>query len=577
MASPTTLNLKGHSVSLPTGLFINGEFVKSKSGKTFDSEDPGTGKTLATISEGLEEDVDSAVAAARKAFNVTSWSQGNPQDRAILLHKLADLMEQHKDDIVAIECADTGKTYRQCSNLDFPGSVGTIRYYAGWADKVRGESSFNVPGTFSYTRKEPIGVCGQIIPWNFPLLMFIWKITPALATGNTVVIKSAETTPLTALYICGLIQKAGFPPGVVNLVSGFGKTVGSAIAHHMNIDKVAFTGSTATGRAILRASAASNLKKVTLELGGKSPNIIFPDADLEEAVEWSAWGINMNFGQTCHAGTRIFVHANIYDRFLAAYTARMQSMTVGNPQTTGAGQTEVDQGPQNSKIQYDKILGYIESGKQEGATAHLGGNALARGDGGYYIEPTIFTNVTPDMKIMKEEIFGPVVAIAKFTDEDEVIAQANNTTYGLAAGIFTKDYERAVRVTAQLRAGTTWVNMYNFGRLPVRARIARSLRAAVANRRRRSALEHAVWRLQGERHRARVRRGGLEQLHRDQDGEFSLPCEPASAGSGTDVAAGLYEHGRQGAAIDAMNHMRRRISCPCRLSLSVQLFHACPE
>nr|OQO16679.1 hypothetical protein B0A51_16086 [Rachicladosporium sp. CCFEE 5018] len=457
MAQPSTLEIAGRKVSVPTGLFINGEFVAGKAGKTFTSEDPGTGKTLATVCEGMPEDVDLAVAAARKAYENESWSAGNPADRSALLHKLADLMEANKDDIVALECADTGKTYKQCSNLDFPGSVGTLRYYAGWADKVLGQSSFNVPGTFSYTQRQPIGVCGQIIPWNFPLLMFIWKICPAVATGCTVVIKSAETTPLTALYCANLIKEAGFPPGVINLVSGFGKTVGSAIAHHMDIDKVAFTGSTVTGRSVLRASADSNLKKVTLELGGKSPNIIFPDADLEEAVEWSAWGINMNFGQTCHAGTRIYVHEDIYDKFLDLYTARMKKVTVGNPSTG-----EYDQGPQNSKLQYDKILGYIKAGTDEGAKVHLGGNAVGSGKDGYFIEPTIFTDVKPDMKIMREEIFGPVVAVSKFNSEEQVVAAANKTTYGLAAGIFTKDYERAVRVTSRLRAGTAWVNMYNF-------------------------------------------------------------------------------------------------------------------
>ncbi|QIX02396.1 hypothetical protein AMS68_007913 [Peltaster fructicola] len=454
--SPITLTLRERKVSIPSGLFINGEFVAGRAGKTFDSEDPATGKTLATVCEGMPEDVDYAVECARKAFNNLEWSAGAPQVRAQLLNRLADLMEEHKDDIIAVECADTGKTYKHCGTLDLPGSVGTLRYYAGWCDKVLGKSNFLIPGTFSYTQRQAIGVCGQIIPWNFPLLMFIWKIAPALATGNAVVIKSAETTPLSALYICGLIQKAGFPPGVVNLVSGFGKTVGAAIAHHMDIDKVAFTGSTVTGRAVLRAAADSNLKKVTLELGGKSPNIIFPDADLEQAVDWSAWGINMNFGQTCHAGTRIYVHEDIYDRFLELFTARMRKVSVGNPLVN-----DVDQGPQNSKLQHDKILGYIKSGIDEGATAHLGGNAIKNGDG-YFIEPTIFTNVKPDMKIMREEIFGPVVAIARFKSEEEVMAAANNTTYGLAAGIFTKDYERAIRCTTALRAGTCWVNCFNF-------------------------------------------------------------------------------------------------------------------
>ena len=286
--------------------------------------------------------------------------------------------------------------------------------------------------------------------------MFIWKIAAAIVTGNCVVIKSAETTPLNALYICGLIKEAGFPPGTINLVSGYGKTVGAAIAKHMDIDKVAFTGSKVTGRAILRAAADFNLKKVTLELGGKSPNIVFPDADLEKAVAWSAWGINMNYGQTCHAGTRIYVHEDIYDRFTELFTARMKEVTVGDN-----FDDNTDQGLQNSKLQHDKIIGYLEAGRKEGATVALGGKAHEAAGGGYFIQPTIFTNVTPEMKIVKEEIFGPVVTITKFKTEEEVLELANNTTYGLAAGIHTNDYQRAIRVTNKLKAGTAWVNMFN--------------------------------------------------------------------------------------------------------------------
>ncbi|KAK5273685.1 hypothetical protein LTR96_000285 [Exophiala xenobiotica] len=457
-AAPSkTLTINGRDISVPTGLFINGEFVTAQGGNTMGVEDPSTGQELIRIQEGREEDVDIAVKVARKTFEAGDWSHGDPVWRGKLLNRLADILEANTEEITTLECADTGKTFRQASALDVPGSVGTLRYYGGWADKVLGLTSFNIPGTFAYTRREPVGVCGQIIPWNFPLLMFIWKIAPALATGNTVVIKSAEATPLSALKACEYIKQAGFPAGTVNLISGYGKTAGNAIANHMDVDKLAFTGSTATGRAILKASAESNLKKVTLELGGKSPNIVFPDADLEKAVEWSAWGINMNFGQTCHAGTRIYVHDDIYDKFLSAYTNRMESINVGAP-----FDESTDQGPQNSKMQYDKILGYIESGKQEGATVHLGGSAVEKPEGGYYIEPTIFTNCRPEMKIMREEIFGPVVAITRFSDEADVIKHANDTHYGLAAAVHTKDYERAIRVTNALKAGTTWVNMYNF-------------------------------------------------------------------------------------------------------------------
>ena len=392
-ANSAQLSLNSHRISVPTGLFVDGNFVTSKGNNRFSVENPATGEELIKIQEGREEDVDEAVKVARRTFNDCSWSYSDPLYRAKLLNKLADILEKNAEEIATLECADTGKTFRQASNLDVPGSIGTLRYYAGWADKVLGLTSFNIPGTFAYTRREPVGVCGQIIPWNFPLMMFIWKIAPALACGNTIVIKSAEATPLSALKACEYIQEAGFPRGVINLVSGYGKTVGNAIASHMDVDKLAFTGSTATGRAILKASASSNLKKVTLELGGKSPNIVFPDANIEKAVEWSAWGINMNFGQTCHAGTRIYVHKDIYNKFLEAYTARMKQVKIGSQFEEG-----VDQGPMNSMAQYKKILGYIESGVSEGATLHLGGKPV-EGSGGYHIQPTIFTNVKPDMKV----------------------------------------------------------------------------------------------------------------------------------------------------------------------------------
>ena len=392
-ASASRLTINNRTISVPTGLFIDGEFIKSKAGHLFPVEDPSTGQEFIRIQEGREEDVDAAVRVARRTFDDGSWAGSNPLHRAKLLNNLADIMETNAEEITTLECADTGKTLKQCSALDVPGSIGTLRYYAGWADKVLGTTSFNIPGTFAYTRREPIGVCGQIIPWNFPLMMFIWKIAPALACGNTIVIKSAEATPLSALKACEYIQRAGFPNGVVNLVSGYGKTVGNAIAHHMSIDKLAFTGSTATGRAILKASASSNLKKVTLELGGKSPNIVFPDADIEKAVEWSAWGINMNFGQTCHAGTRIYVHESVYKKFLSAYTERMKNIKIGKPFEAG-----VDQGPMNSKMQYDKIRNYIESGINDGATVHLGGKP-SESQQGYHIQPTIFTNVKPEMKV----------------------------------------------------------------------------------------------------------------------------------------------------------------------------------
>ncbi|OAP56947.1 aldehyde dehydrogenase [Fonsecaea erecta] len=450
-----TIAINGKDISIPTGLFINNEFVPALGGKTFEVEDPSTGKVLLSIQEGQAEDVDVAVKAARKAFDA-GWADSDPAWRGSLLQRLADLMEQHRDEILAVEVVDSGNTLHQVSTVDLPASIGTLRYYATWADKVYGRTSATVPGTFTYTVREPVGVCGQIIPWNFPLMMFIWKIAPALATGNTIVIKSAESTPLSALKMCELIREAGFPAGTVNLISGFGPTVGAAIANHMDIDKVAFTGSTATGRVIMKAAASSNLKKVTLELGGKSPNIVFPDADLEKAVDWSVLGIDFHAGQVCHAGTRIYVHEDVYDAFLEAFTKKLAATHVGSNFSS-----ETDQGPQINKSQYNKILGYIETGKKEGATLHLGGNAISK-NGGYFIEPTIFTDVTPNMTIVKEEIFGPVVVIAKFKTEEEVLAAANDTSYGLAAGVHTNDYQRALRVTKKLKAGTTWVNMFNF-------------------------------------------------------------------------------------------------------------------
>ncbi|KAH8880108.1 acetaldehyde dehydrogenase, partial [Thozetella sp. PMI_491] len=299
-----------------------------------------------------------------------------------------------------------------------------------------------------------IGVCGQIIPWNFPLLMLAWKIGPALATGNTVVLKTAEQTPLSALVFAQYVKEAGFPPGVLNIISGFGKVAGAAISSHMDVDKVAFTGSTVVGRTIMKAAAASNLKKVTLELGGKSPNIVFKDADIEQAISWVNFGIYYNHGQCCCAGSRVYVQEDIYDKFIESFKARAAANKVGDPFLN-----DTFQGPQVSQLQYDRIMGYIQAGKDEGAKVEVGGERL--GDKGYFIKPTIFSNVTPDMKIMQEEIFGPVAAIAKFKDEDEVIAQANNSTYGLAAAVHTKDLNTALRVSNALRAGTVWVNCYN--------------------------------------------------------------------------------------------------------------------
>jgi len=335
-----------------------------------------------------------------------------------------------------------------------PFSISTIRYYAGWADKIHGQTIETDKNKLVYTLHEPFGGVGQIIPWNFPLLMWSWKIGPALATGNTVVMKPSELTPLTALMATDMLREAGFPPGVFNLVVGYGNTVGQAISEHRGIEKVAFTGSTLVGRKIMEAAAKSNLKNVTLELGGKSPNIIFNDADLEQAINWTAHGVFWNHGQTCCAGTRIFVQSGIYDKFLAKFTEKVKSINVGDPFAKG-----VHQGPQVSKIQFDRIMSYIESGKEQGAKLHIGGGRV--GDEGYFIEPTVFTETKPDMKIVQEEIFGPVGVLIKFEDEEDIVHQANDTLYGLAAAVFTQDINRALETAHKLKAGTVWVNCIN--------------------------------------------------------------------------------------------------------------------
>jgi aldehyde dehydrogenase (NAD+) len=370
-----------------------------------------------------------------------------------MLTKLAALFDEHADTLAAIESLDNGKALAM-AQVDVQLSSGCLRYYGGWADKIHGKVIDTDPETFSYTRHEPVGVCGQIIPWNFPLLMWAWKIGPALATGNTVVLKTSEQTPLSGLYACTLVEKAGIPAGVVNVLSGFGTTAGAAIASHMDIDKVAFTGSTVVGRTVLQAAAKSNLKNVTLELGGKSPNIVFNDANIDDAISWVNFGIFYNHGQCCCAGSRIYVQSGIYDKFIEQFKARTSKNVVGDPFKAGTFQ-----GPQVSKVQYDRIMNHIQSGKEAGATVETGGER--HGNEGYFIQPTIFSGVSDDMKIMQEEIFGPVCSISKFETEDEAIKAGNETTYGLAAAVHTTNLNTAIRVSNKLKAGTVWVNQYN--------------------------------------------------------------------------------------------------------------------
>ncbi|KAI8717104.1 hypothetical protein NCS52_00784900 [Fusarium sp. LHS14.1] len=436
----------------PIGLFINGKWVESVDKKKLEVVNPSTEEVITSVFEGTEKDVDLAVSAARAAFE-TTWKRSTPEHRGRLLYKLADLAEENKELLAAVESLDNGKSINNARG-DVAAVIGCLRYYAGWSDKIEGKTIDIAPDMFHYTRSEPLGVCGQIIPWNFPLLMFAWKIGPALATGNTVVMKTAEQTPLSGLVFTQFIQQAGFPPGVFNLITGTGKIAGAAITSHMDVDKVAFTGSTVVGRQVMKAAAASNLKKVTLELGGKSPNIVFNDANLEEAVDWVNFGIYYNHGQICCAGSRIFVQEGIYDKFLEAFKKRAQQNKVGDP-----FQEDTFQGPQVSQLQYDRIMSYIDSGKSEGATVVTGGSR--HGQKGYFIQPTIFSDVRPDMKIMQEEIFGPVASIAKFKDEAEALEMAHDTTYGLAAAVHTQDLNTAIRMSNALQAGTVWVNCFN--------------------------------------------------------------------------------------------------------------------
>jgi aldehyde dehydrogenase (NAD+) len=437
-----------------TKLLINNRWVPSESGKTFATVNPSTGEEICQVAEADAADVDKAVQAARRAFDQGPWKKMRASERGRMLHRLADLIEQNAEQLARLETLDNGKPLSIAKAVDVTKTIACYRYFAGWADKVQGKTIPIDGDFFCYTRHEPIGVIGQIIPWNYPLLMQAWKLAPALATGNTIVMKPAEQTPLSALRLGELILEAGFPEGVVNLLPGFGPTAGAAIASHMDVDKVAFTGSTEVGRLIMEAAAKSNLKRISLELGGKSPNIIFADSDIDDAVEGAHLGLFVNQGQSCCAGSRVFVEQTIYDEFVAKSIARARKRRVGDPLDP-----LTDQGPQVSESQFDRIMGYIESGKREGATLACGGERV--GDRGYFIQPTVFSDVQDEMKIAREEIFGPVMSIIAFKDMDEVISRANRTTYGLAAGVWTRDIKKAHAVANSVRAGTVWVNCYH--------------------------------------------------------------------------------------------------------------------
>jgi phenylacetaldehyde dehydrogenase len=444
-------------VSAKRKLFINGKFVDAASGKTFPTFNPATGEVLANVAEGDREDINRAVKAARAAFDTGAWSKMPTAQRGKLIWKLADLIEKYQEEFAQLESLDNGKPLKISRVADVPLTVEHMRYYAGWATKIEGNT---IPlilrersKFLAYTLREPIGVVGQIIPWNFPLLMAAWKLGPALAAGCTVILKPAEQTPLSALRLAELIQEAGFPDGVVNIVPGYGETAGAALSAHPDVDKIAFTGSTEVGKLILQA-AAGNLKKVSLELGGKSPNIVLDDADLDSTIPGAASAIFFNHGQCCCAGSRLFVEKKIFDKVVDGVSQIAEKI-----QVKAGFEPDSDMGPLVSEEQMNKVCGYMESGISEGAKAVTGG--ARHGNKGYFVKPTVLVNTNDKMKVVQEEIFGPVVTAIPFSDPSEIVARANDTIYGLAAGVWTSDIKKAHSIAAKLRAGTVWINCYN--------------------------------------------------------------------------------------------------------------------
>src|SRR5712672_1384556 len=458
MAMPQTIEAVRHPYANGEvkRMLINGEWVRAASGKTFETRNPATGDLLATVAEGDAEDINRAVGAARAAFE-GPWSKFKPYERQALLLKIADLVEKHYDELSLLDTLDMGAPVTRTRGTK-QRVLGMLRWYAGMATSIHGETIENsLPGEyFSYTLKEPIGVVGAIIPWNGPLGASIWKIGPALATGCTVILKPAEEAPLTPLRLGELILEAGVPPGVVNIVPGFGETAGAALASHAGVDKVAFTGSHVTGQSIVRASAG-NLKRVSLELGGKSPDIVFADADLDAAVPGAAMAVFANSGQICSAGTRLFVEHQVYDEFVGRVAEFGKKLQVGNGLDPN---TQI--GPLVSEQQMERVSGYLDIGQKEGAKALAGGARLTEGalSKGYFVPPTVFADVQDNMRIAQEEIFGPVISAISFKDSDELIQRANATTFGLGSGVWTRDVSKAHRVAKALRAGSVWVNCY---------------------------------------------------------------------------------------------------------------------
>ncbi|RYP04919.1 hypothetical protein DL764_004131 [Monosporascus ibericus] len=448
----------GVKYTQPTGLFIGNDFVESKSGKTLTTIDPALDKieeVIATVQAADADDVEQAVKVARAAFKDPSWKQLSASDRGRLMSRFADLIEEKRELFATIDAWDNGKTYQEALENDLVEAVCVIRYYSGWADKTFDQTISTTPKKFAYTLRQPIGVVAQIIPWNYPLAMATWKLGPALACGNTVIIKAAEQTPLSILVLGQLIKEAGVPSGVINILNGPGKETGVALVQHRFVDKIAFTGSAATATSIM-SIVSKTLKNITLENGGKSPLLVFADADLDEAVKWSHLEIMSNQGQICTATSRIMIQDCIYDEFLRRFRDTIKTVSCVGKQWD----KESYQGPQVYKVQFDRVLEYIEIGKEEGAVLLAGGHPVTVGDRGkgFFVAPTIFTDVTPSMRIWREEIFGPVVAICRFSTEKEALELANHTTYGLGAAVFTKDLERAHRIAVEIEAGMVWVN-----------------------------------------------------------------------------------------------------------------------
>ncbi|MCA9271271.1 MAG: aldehyde dehydrogenase family protein [Planctomycetales bacterium] len=436
-----------------TQCFIDGQWLPAVSGKTFDTIDPATEEVIAQVAEGDAADVDAAVKAARHALEAGEWARMDARDRGRVMNKLADLIEDEAEELAALESLDNGKPIRDAKAADLPLVIDCLRYYAGYADKLHGQT-IPIRGNYlCYTRKEPVGVVGQIIPWNFPMLMTAWKWGPALAAGCTIVMKPAEQTPLTCLRMARLAQKAGVPDGVINVVPGYGPTAGAAVVKHPGVDKVAFTGEHRTAQIIMR-DAAESLKRLTFELGGKSPNVIFADADLDAAVEGAHFGLYFNQGQCCCAGSRVFVEEKIHDEFVDRIVARNKSRRLGHGLDPAT-----EQGPQVDRAQFDKIMGFIDAGAKEGAKCVSGGKRV--GERGFFIEPTVFDGVQDEMAIARDEIFGPVMSVLTFKDTDDIIRRANNTYFGLAAAVWTRDVAKAHQYAARVKAGTVWVNCYD--------------------------------------------------------------------------------------------------------------------